>query len=543
MKGGPGGSGSGSGRKGPGRGRGRGLRRSINAGPGGSRGGYGITSAGAAAAGAGAAAVALGLGGVRAAAHARERRAKTNKVKLRSGGAGTSLGSKADIAKIFEELDTDRSGEIDEDEIRAGLKKLGLPSGDDYVADLLSGGYDLDQSKTISKQEFISYVQSKEKEMLKVFQSMDVDKSGSITSKEILKVMGRMGISASDADGERMVELLDANKDGVITFNEFKKYTSLLPAAQLRSNAAYCWMGSSVDRVITNPKEPLKQLLVGGAAGAASRFLTAPLQRIRVVLMASKGMNPVSVFKQVATEEGIAGFFRGSTPRILKVMPGSAIQFAAFASVKNYFLRKSKTGEISVPETLIAGGLAGMTACLVVYPFTSLAGQMSVAGGVKGNIFSVSKQIYQRFGIGGFYKGLPGELIGDFWGFMLGFGLYDLANSTFTKVVGRKARSLEKGLVGGTTACISITTSMPLLLATTRMQVQGLPGYPILYKNIFDCLIKTAKQEGLGGLWQGIVPSYAQIFPCIFISYFVYETLSKEFGLGGLQKYQSAKAK
>ena len=107
---------------------------------------------------------------------------------------------------------------------------------------------------------------------------------------------------------------------------------------------------------------------------------------------------------------------------------------------------------------------------------------MSVAGGVQGSIFQVSKQIYKTFGIKGFYKGLPGELAADIWGFMLGFGLYDLANGAFYKAFGRKPASLEKGLVGGTTACVSITTSMPLLLATTRMQVQGLPGYPVLYK-------------------------------------------------------------
>ena len=90
--------------------------------------------------------------------------------------------------------------------------------------------------------------------------------------------------------------------------------------------------------MITNPKEPLKQLFVGGAAGAASRFLTAPLQRVRVVLMASKGGQTIpGVIAEVAKKEGVLGFWRGSTPRILKVMPGSAIQFAAFASVKNSF--------------------------------------------------------------------------------------------------------------------------------------------------------------------------------------------------------------
>ena len=52
-----------------------------------------------------------------------------------------------------------------------------------------------------------------------------------------------------------------------------------------------------------------------------------------------------------------------------------------------------------MPQTLLAGGMAGAAACLVVYPFTSLAGQMSVAGGVQGSIFQVSKQIYKTFGI------------------------------------------------------------------------------------------------------------------------------------------------
>ena len=153
----------------------------------------------------------------------------------------------------------------------------------------------------------------------------------------------------------------------------------------------------------------------------------------------------------------------------------------------------------------------------------------------------MSKQIYEIFGIGGFYKGLQGEVLNDIWGFMLGFGLYDLANNLFYTTVGRRPRSLEKGVVGGATACLSVTTSMPLMLATCRMQVQGLPGYPILYKSLYDCLAKTAKAEGVRGLWQGIVPSYAQIFPCIFISYFVYETIAKQLGLGCLTKYEQEK--
>lgn len=148
------------------------------------------------------AAVTVGGFGVRGVARA-DRGKKTGKVRVRSGA---KLESKLDISKIFEDLDVDKSGEIDEDEIRVGLRQLGLPSGDDYVADLLTL-YDLDKSKTISKEEFIKYVQDKEKQMHKVFKEMDVDFSGSITSKEIIKVMKGMGINANPSDGDKMIEV------------------------------------------------------------------------------------------------------------------------------------------------------------------------------------------------------------------------------------------------------------------------------------------------------------------------------------------------
>ena len=179
-------------------------------------------------------------------------RARGRRLRFRRGGRSKPRSS---VEAIFDDLDRDGSGEIDEEEIREGLKHLGLPSGDDYVSDLLGGGLDVDKSKTVTKAEFVEYVKSKEKEMLKVFNDLDKDGSGTITGDEVVESMRRMGIDASDADGARMVELLDENKDGVVTFEEFKKYTSLLPAAQLRSNAAYCWMGSSVDRSVVAPRQ------------------------------------------------------------------------------------------------------------------------------------------------------------------------------------------------------------------------------------------------------------------------------------------------
>ena len=88
-------------------------------------------------------------------------RARGRRLRFRRGGRSKPRSS---VEAIFDDLDRDGSGEIDEEEIREGLKHLGLPSGDDYVSDLLGGGLDVDKSKTVTKAEFVEYVKSKEKE-------------------------------------------------------------------------------------------------------------------------------------------------------------------------------------------------------------------------------------------------------------------------------------------------------------------------------------------------------------------------------------------
>ena len=93
-------------------------------------------------------------------------------------------------------------------------------------------------------------------------------------------------------------------------------------------------------------------------------------------------------------------------------------------------------------------------------------------------------------GLKGFYRGLSATVVSDVWGIGMGFVFYDLANSAFTKLTGRKRRASEKGLVGGTTACLSMTVAMPLEIVMTRMRVQGLPGYPVVYKSALDCVAK-----------------------------------------------------
>jgi len=85
-------------------------------------------------------------------------------------------------------------------------------------------------------------------------------------------------------------------------------------------------------------------------------------------------------------------------------------------------------------------------------------------------------------------------------------------------------------------ACGAISTTCgqlvayPLQLVRTRLQAQGMPGRPVLYSGMVDCFVKTVQNEGVRGLYKGILPNFMKSLPAISISYAVYETVKEQLG-------------
>ncbi|KAK7056660.1 Mitochondrial oxaloacetate carrier protein [Paramarasmius palmivorus] len=72
----------------------------------------------------------------------------------------------------------------------------------------------------------------------------------------------------------------------------------------------------------------------------------------------------------------------------------------------------------------------------------------------------------------------------------------------------------EAFLLGGIAACGAVTVSNPAEVAKTRLQLQGelaKDGGTRVYRNTFDVLAKTARNEGIGGIQRGLAPADLQI--------------------------------
>jgi solute carrier family 25 phosphate transporter 23/24/25/41 len=99
--------------------------------------------------------------------------------------------------------------------------------------------------------------------------------------------------------------------------------------------------------------ETVKQLLCGGLAGAASRTVVGPLDRIKLLMQTSRPLANISgnpekystareSFKLVTKEEGWRSLWRGNLINIARVAPYSGIQFASYDLIKKQLWSNKK---------------------------------------------------------------------------------------------------------------------------------------------------------------------------------------------------------
>ncbi|CAK3994169.1 Calcium-binding mitochondrial carrier SAL1 [Lecanosticta acicola] len=306
----------------------------------------------------------------------------------------------------------------------------------------------------------------------------------------------------------------------------------------------------------------------GGLSGITSRTVTAPLDRLKVYLIArtdnaenavqlAKHGHPLHAMtnglrsmwnatKDVWAAGGMRSLFAGNGLNVLKVMPESSVKFGAYEASKRAVARfegHNDPKRISSVSMFTAGGCAGMIAQAVVYPLDTLKFQMqcdTVKGGEHGTrlIFNTAKKMWARDGLVSFYRGLPMGLVG-----MFPYAAIDLSVfETLKKEIIRRKRAKDPSikhdedalpgnfslaLMGGFSGALSASLVYPINLLRTRLQSQGTIGHPRTYTGIADVTRQTLAGEGVRGLFKGLTPNLLKVVPAVSITYVVYENAKK----------------
>ncbi|KAK9078685.1 hypothetical protein SSX86_002742 [Deinandra increscens subsp. villosa] len=147
---------------------------------------------------------------------------KLKKMAIRVIAESLSEEEIAGLKQMFQMIDTDNSGHITFDELKAGLQRVGANLKESEIYDLMQAA-DVDDSGTIDYGEFVAATLhmnkiEKENHLFVAFSYFDKDGSGYITADELQQACEEFGI---DAHFEELIQDVDQDNDGRIDYNEF----------------------------------------------------------------------------------------------------------------------------------------------------------------------------------------------------------------------------------------------------------------------------------------------------------------------------------
>ncbi|KAJ7783101.1 mitochondrial carrier domain-containing protein [Mycena metata] len=305
--------------------------------------------------------------------------------------------------------------------------------------------------------------------------------------------------------------------------------------------------------------------IAGGFAGAASRTVVSPLERLKIIQQVqprTSDQQYKGVWRSLVRmwkEEGLKGFMRGNGINCLRIVPYSAVQFTTYEQLKKWFtLHGSK--ELDTPKRLASGALAGICSVCSTYPLDLVRARLSIAtasipisaaphpkppSSSNGAKFSLSsayhtasssiprselsiagmtrKILREEGGIRGLYRGLVATAFGVAPYVGINFAAYEFLRGVVTPPGKNSiARKLSCGALAGS---ISQTLTYPFDVLRRKMQVTGMKSSAlgIKYTGALDALQGIVRTEGVRGLYRGLWPNLLKVAPSIATSFFTYE--------------------
>lgn len=129
----------------------------------------------------------------------------------------------------------------------------------------------------------------------------------------------------------------------------------------------------------------LASFCAGGVAGAVSRTVVSPLERLKILFQvqsAGRTEYKLSVGKALAKmwrEEGWRGFMAGNGTNCIRIVPYSAVQFGSYNLYKRFFEDVPGDNLAGSPfKRLLCGGLAGVTSVTMTYPLDIVRTRLSI---------------------------------------------------------------------------------------------------------------------------------------------------------------------
>ncbi|RNF22309.1 putative mitochondrial carrier protein [Trypanosoma cruzi] len=260
----------------------------------------------------------------------------------------------------------------------------------------------------------------------------------------------------------------------------------------------------------------LEGFAAGGIAGAVSKTVIAPGDRVKIIFQVDPGRrftlrNAVVLGVETVHNHGLLGLWIGNGAMMMRVVPYAAITFASFDYYHSGFLYLANSQgvdgaedeRLAVTARFLGGSLAGATATAFTYPLDLMRARLAFhsSTGEKPPSYRIAyKMLVGTHGWKSLYSGLVPTLVGIMPYAGCSFAVFETLKSHIVQwhnLPSEKAIPVHERMVaGGLAGLIAQSATYPLDIVRRRMQVT--PGR---YRGVLHALWTIYKEEGVFQGW------------------------------------------
>ncbi|CAN1317901.1 Calcium-dependent mitochondrial ATP-magnesium/phosphate carrier protein 2 [Linum perenne] len=408
-----------------------------------------------------------------------------------------------------------------------------------------------------------------------LFNFFDVGNTGYLDYAQIETGLSALQIPAEYKYAKDLLKVCDANRDGRVDYQEFKRYMDdkelelyrIFQAIDVEHNGCILpeelWdalvkagiqiddeelarfvehVDKDNDGIITF--EEWRDFLLLYPHEATMENIYHYWERVCLVDIGEHAVIPEGISKQVhRSKYFIAGGIAGAASRtatapldrLKVVLQVQTARASLVPAIKKIWKAGDEDTDIGTSGRLLAGGLAGAVAQTAVYPMDLVKTRLQThpcEGGKAPNLGTLTRDIWVHEGPRAFYKGLVPSLLG-----IIPYAGIDLAAYETLKDMSKTylLRDSEPGPLvqlgcGTISGAAGATCVYPLQVIRTRMQAQQ-SSAGAAYKGMSDVFLRTLEKEGYRGFYKGLFPNLLKVVPAASITYMVYEAMKKRLQL------------
>eukprot|EP00300_Choanocystis_sp_HF-7_P000381 c10309_g2_i1.p1 GENE.c10309_g2_i1~~c10309_g2_i1.p1 ORF type:complete len:315 (-),score=49.07 c10309_g2_i1:189-1133(-) len=273
----------------------------------------------------------------------------------------------------------------------------------------------------------------------------------------------------------------------------------------------------------------LGHLVSGGAAGALSRTLTAPLDRLKVLYEVKHVKTRTNSIwrdlKAIGERGGFRSYFRGNGVNVVKIIPKMAIKFYAFEFFKNQIC---PTGDPTVAQRLAAGMSAAAFSQFFIHPLDCVKTRIAATEEAAFRGVSDVVRAMVKEGPLAFYRGVIPSVVGIIPSMGVDLAIYDSLKALYARQFNlppkENAPATALLAIGMISTAAGYTVGQPFGVIRARLMVQGSHAeFAQRYSGAIDVVVQTVREDGIRGMYRGLGPQMLRVIPAGSITYVAYD--------------------